>query len=531
MLEVYQFSRILPLLSLVLLYIYYVTKLLYTALLGPLSRYPGPVSAKFSDIESYWHTVKLNRHIWLWQMHEKYGPIVRIGPNSVVISSVEGFHRIYDVKANTQKAEAYLAYAKTWGIYNTFTKLSKEEYQPYRRFVQSALSERNVKAAEPVVIENIDRWGDLLVIGGSSKTWSSPRDMVGEADALVFDIICDLCYGKSFNVKEHRENEMRETSRSIQQFMKINYMIAKSPCVKLWIWLKPRGLDALMREITPASIKRYFQTVERLVLTRLEEEELNEKKGIDVRRKDLLHFIFKARDEGKVIMSHGALVEEAGMFMIGGTDTTSHVTAALFFYLAHNPRVLWTLTQEIRSTFISLDDIKAGQALSRCKYLDACINEALRMSSSGNADHSREVLPGGLKVGDAFFPAGTIVGSSSYVLHHSADHFRDPFVFRPERWIVGGDITAADVARAETANFPFSLGPRGCPGKTLAWEELRLIFGRTLWRLDLVLAQGDTTGMGRDELGWGRTDKTQYQAGDAMVGYRKGPFVQFKVRE
>lgn len=52
----------------------------------------------------------------------------------------------------------------------------------------------------------------------------------------------------------------------------------------------------------------------------------------------------------------------------------------LLWYLHVNPEVFATLTIEIRDTFQSLDDI----TLQRCtelQYLQACIEEALRMHS------------------------------------------------------------------------------------------------------------------------------------------------------
>lgn len=62
-----------------------------------------------------------------------------------------------------------------------------------------------------------------------------------------------------------------------------------------------------------------------------------------------------------------------------GDDTVATGTSAAFFYLAHNPEFYRTLAREIRTTFDSYEDIKAGPRPPGCTYLRACIEEALRL--------------------------------------------------------------------------------------------------------------------------------------------------------
>lgn len=39
----------------------------------PLSKYPGPFWARITSFPSYWHTLRQDRHIWLWRLQEEYG--------------------------------------------------------------------------------------------------------------------------------------------------------------------------------------------------------------------------------------------------------------------------------------------------------------------------------------------------------------------------------------------------------------------------------------------------------------------------
>ncbi|KAF2186606.1 hypothetical protein K469DRAFT_572537, partial [Zopfia rhizophila CBS 207.26] len=59
----------------------------------PLSRFPGPFLAKISDIYPAYQSFHGKNHITILRAHEKYGPMVRMGPNKLSVNSVSGLHR------------------------------------------------------------------------------------------------------------------------------------------------------------------------------------------------------------------------------------------------------------------------------------------------------------------------------------------------------------------------------------------------------------------------------------------------------
>ena len=82
--------------------------------------------------------------------------------------------------------------------------------------------------------------------------------------------------------------------------------------------------------------------------------------------------------------------------------------------------------------------------------------------------------PGGMRVDGNHYLEGTFSGTSAYAIQHSVEYYEDPFSSRPERWIVDekNGTTADSVAMAWTACCAFSLGSRGCAGKSMAYAEL-----------------------------------------------------------
>ncbi|KAF2261280.1 benzoate 4-monooxygenase cytochrome P450 [Lojkania enalia] len=509
---------------------YYFGSAVYYVFFHSLSKYPGPISAKFSGWLSFWHTARGDRHVWLWQLHEVYGPIVRYRYDSVVMSTPEALRTIYDSRANVQKSNSYLVWQKKAAPPNTFSCVDKLQHVRRRKILNAAISDKAIKSAQPFVIKHLDRWFDILK--GKGGDWSDPRNISKHLDNLQFDIMAELCYGKSFDTKEPVDSSLKTIPHDISQYMWLMFRIMNSPFVHIWVWLKPRGLDILYRKIMPAKIKNYVRFVEKAVMERLCQEESLQDKGLEAERRDMLHYLFHAKDPEtrQRGYSQAELVEEADMLTVAATDTTAGAMAATFFYLSRNESAYQKLKHEVRTQFADMEAIRLGPQIRECKYLQAVINETLRMSPPGANEFPREVLLGGLRIGDEYFPPGVIIGCGFYALFHDQNVFGDPFVYRPERWIVGDGVSEKDVADAERAFAPFSIGTRGCPGKNLALMELSLLFARLLHGYEFRLAPGDRTGEGGIEMVWGRKSHRQYQTKDAFAPIRDGPYIQFAAR-
>ena len=52
-----------------------ISAIVYRLYFHPLARYPGPFWARISAFPAYYHTKKRNRHIWFWQLQQKYGEL------------------------------------------------------------------------------------------------------------------------------------------------------------------------------------------------------------------------------------------------------------------------------------------------------------------------------------------------------------------------------------------------------------------------------------------------------------------------
>ena len=144
----------------------------------------------------------------------------------------------------------------------------------------------------------------------------------------------------------------------------------------------------------------------------------------------------------------------------------------------------------------------------------------------------REVLEGGIDIDGHRFPQGTEVGTSCYSLHHNEEYFPDPFTYKPNRWLVGSEpgVTPESVQLARSAFCAFSMGPRICLGRRMAYREMSLVIAKLVWLFDMRLAEGSKIGEGGPNLPYGRQRPGEYQLTDTFSAKSHGPMVEFSYR-
>ncbi|PHH50395.1 Cytochrome P450 monooxygenase apf7 [Ceratocystis fimbriata CBS 114723] len=515
--------------SLVLLIKYIV----YQVFFHPLARYPGPFLAKLTDAHQLWHGWIGDRHLLFLQMHEKYGPVVRYGPNHLSFNTVTALKKIYGHNSNIAKSEFYNAFVH--GAPNIHNTRNKEIHSRKRRIISNAFSTASTKSMEPFVHNNIRKLCELVgpsqdssfrespVASEKHSEWSVPQNMAKWFSYLTMDVLGDLCYGKSFDLLEKEDN--RYSLELLAFATKAHLLSGLMPLAYRW------KLDYIIfRQI--ASGREQFAKYGR--------ERLNERTalGNTTDRKDFFHYMLNSK-EGGYSFSQPELWGESTLLLIAGSDTTAASLAATLFYLVRYPEIMAKVMGEVRSKFSSVNDIGHGSELSSCVYLRACIDEAMRLSPAVGGLLPREVISEGTMIDSVFVPAGTIVGVPHYALQHNTEYHKEPFQFVPERWIegvinplTGLRNTAADIAAVNAAFCPFSIGPRGCIGKGLAYHEMTNTLARLLWLYDIRKAEGvmDLSG-GKPDGVIGRQREDEYQLMDTFTSITpEGPFVQFRNR-
>ncbi|KAK3348761.1 cytochrome P450-like protein [Lasiosphaeria hispida] len=492
----------------------------YRLFFHPLAKYPGPFFAKLTDAYMLYHAWKGDRHLEFWRMHEKYGTFVRFGPSSLSVNSNTALRDIYGFKANVRKAEFYDAFVHP--APNTHNTRDRDVHARKRRVLSHAFSDSAVKEVERYILANIRTFcegiGDLGRMVDEKKGWTTPKNMADWCNWLAMDILGDLCFGKAFHMLDRPDN--RYAVDLVGVAAQRHLICGTMPIVdKL-------SLDKILFHKIAAGRARYMgysraQLAERTAL------------GDETDRRDFFYHLLKARDpETGQGFTTPELWGESNLLIIAGSDTTSTAMAATLFYLVRNTATLAKATAEIRHAFTTVENIHQGPALTSCTYLRACIDEAMRLSPSVGGLLPREVLPGGMAIDGAAVPAGIVVGTPHYAIHHNPAYYPAPFEYVPERWIASGGEDEGRVALAQSAFCAFSVGPRGCIGKGLAYIEMTITLARVLFLYDVRRAQGvEDPGEGREGAEWGRHRSGEFQLVDTFTSLKTGPMVEFRRRE
>lgn len=206
-----------------------------------------------------------------------------------------------------------------------------------------------------------------------------------------------------------------------------------------------------------------------------------------------------------------------------GSDTSAVGLSACFFYLTRYPDAYKRLADEIRSAFDSVDEIITGPKLAKCAYLNACIDEAMRMAPPVSACMWREVEAGGAVVDSEAIPAECDVGVGIYAIHRNEDIYPEPFVFSPERWIVDSNNPEEQVAMARNALSTFLQGPRSCIGRSFALAEMRLVIARTLFQYDFRKPQGPV-----GKIGESPKNPMELHMYSHLTNFLEGPMIEFR---
>jgi cytochrome P450 len=179
-------------------------------------------------------------------------------------------------------------------------------------------------------------------------------------------------------------------------------------------------------------------------------------------------------------MSDNEIAMNTAHFIVKGSETTATALCGLTNHILRSPFIYKRLIDEIRGACESETDVN-HTVLKDLPYLNACIEEGLRIFPPIPIGLLRTVPKGGALINGHAVPGGTSVSVASWATAHSPDSFADPGSFIPERYLdtsgYGNDVKAAAQ--------PFSRGVRGCLGRNLAYAELRLILGSLLWHFDV----------------------------------------------
>jgi cytochrome P450 len=332
---------------------------IYALYFHPLNHVPGPpLWIAFPTVRVLYMT-RGTSEFKVREMHEKYGPVVRLGPNSLSFITPEAWRDIYG-HGHPEMPKKYPP-----GMEMDTRKIisaSAADHSRYRRAMLPAFSDRALLQQEPMIRVYVD----LLVerLAEVART-GEPTNIVSWYNFTTFDLIADLAYGKPLNgLAEGKSNLWLDNSANMMRLLPILVMIGVSPLIG-------RVFKLLAGPKIRASKRNHLAHVSKLA-----NERIHGAKQAD--RGDFMDYMMRSRGQPHE-MRDDELVVNADLIMVAGSETTATLLSGVTYYMLKTPRTLKKATEEVRSAFESSDDINFTEARTKLPYLMACLEEGLRI--------------------------------------------------------------------------------------------------------------------------------------------------------
>ena len=401
-----------------------------------------------------------------YELHQRYGPVVRLAPNELSFIDGQAWQDIYghhQKQSNFPKNPIWMAPAAN-GIHSILSA-NDADHARYRRLLAHAFSERALRQQEHLLQSYID-----LLVNKLHEHASVPStavvDLVKWLNFTTFDIIGDLALGESFHCLEEE-----------QYHGWVSILFTQFKAATLLVSLRLLGLGKPLRILLPKSLLKKRAEHVNMANKRIHRR-LDQGASADTQRNDFMTYILRHNDDKG--MSIPEIEATMRVLVLAGSETTATALSGIMRNLLLNPDAMKNLIEEIRSSFRHASEICADR-VTKLDYLGAVIEEGLRLSSPVAIGMPRLVPDEGAGVSGQWVPGGTCVSVSGFSSSRSVLNFpHSPSTFDPSRWLSESSSQKAN----KSAFNPFSLGPRNCLGRNLAYLEMRLILARLLWAFD-----------------------------------------------
>ncbi|KAJ7352392.1 cytochrome P450 [Mycena albidolilacea] len=441
----------------------------------PLAKYPGPLPCKLSKL---WFTVIAmdgKQHLYYLELHQRYGDVVRIGPNELSFRDVNAIVPMMGSKGMPKGPWWDGRVPESREVRPLLALRDPEEHARRRRAWNRAFSTPALKDYEVLIDARISQLVDILTTKIASQ---KPVDLSKWLGWLTYDIMNDIMFSGGGDSMEFEDRD--DTSRLLGNAQPMALLMGHLPWLgQLYLWLP--GMGQGLR-----AFRKYAA------------DRASERKARGSHHKDVFYHLIDEAGVEPTPPSSAQILSDGGLAIIAGAETTSTTLSHIIWFLLNNPTAYQRLQAEVddpkRNTWVA-----ASQA--RMPYLNAVINEALRLFPAVLSGSQRAPLvgSGGQTIGSHFVPEGTSAVVHTYSLHHDPRYFSPfPDNFIPERWLASEAKIALDptifseheVIHNTAAFIPFSVGPSNCVGRNLAYQEMRMVICTLISKFDMRFEEG-----------------------------------------
>ncbi|KAI1613822.1 benzoate 4-monooxygenase cytochrome p450 [Exophiala viscosa] len=413
--------------------------LAYRLFLSPLSKVPGPWYTNISHLFMVYHDFNGTKRLWIHNLHLRYGCVVRLAPNEVSFASAAALKEIYTSAGGYAKTELYSLFKQN-DHRNLFTALDKKEHNEKKKRLADRYT--NTAVLHPSIQEPLRERGEAFakVCGESEST-----DIYLYLHCYALDCVSAMIF-HPYGTKSVEGGSDHDMVRNLSYHDSRSALVLRHH----YPWL-----EAAYKSLTPKRPSKGGKFLFHYAWS-------------SMRASPHSDFTLATRLLQHPEMGMEDMVAECLDHIGAGIDTTGDALCFLMWELSqsHNAERMQRLIEELQTC-----DPEHGGRLNQQPYLNAVIEETMRLWAPGTLPLPRYVPQGGRVIDGYYIPAHTIVSAQSYTVHRlDQSVFPEPDKFLPERWLE--EKGSVDRQRLM---FAFGSGARSCIGKFLALSEMRIL--------------------------------------------------------
>ncbi|KAI1429097.1 cytochrome P450 [Xylaria sp. FL1777] len=420
-------------------------------LFAPLANIPGPWYTKWTNVVVKMKTIRGEGPIYVDQLHDKYGSVVRLGPDEVDVADIEATKKIHRVKADFIKTDFYLGIAyKKENILNT---QDINFHRRHRKLLSQPLSENSLKAMEPQIEEKVRFTVERM---GQEMRTRKAVDVYKWWMFMTTDIIGQLTFGESFHALENG----KQIDTYIKDLRSVGFIITIASQLTFLmpiLYHVPFPLPGFSDSLK--TIAKRLTSYASTKLQKLRDEIESKDEGRPL--------LFSKLVQGTTIdgesLTDTEIRNDAEIYIIAGSDTSSNTLTYLTWALCKQPELRDQLVKELEKlpADFTADDLKY------LPFLNQCITECLRLFPVVPGGLPRYVPKEGADIAGYWLPSGITVTTQAWTLHRNPEVFPNPDEYNPARW-------ETPTKGMKDSMMAFGGGSRACIGMHLAYIELRM---------------------------------------------------------
>ncbi|KAK7958691.1 hypothetical protein PG988_013539 [Apiospora saccharicola] len=435
---------------------------LFVLILSLIERYwrlrmiEGPFLASLTDLWRF--SIHLRGPLFpsLQAMHQKYGPVVRIGPTTVSISDPAAVKVIYAARTGFTKADSYgpmRVFVGGKSVGSIIDMQDEQQHSALKRAIRGAFISKTLLDYEPDVDLNLKNL--LLRLEGLPVC-----NLYKTLQFYQLDFLAKIAFSEAPGHLDKGEDVLGLGSSG---HVRVSHWFAWHPVPDLEKFFFHNRLWS-----------RWFARPSEWV--KMSHDKLRARQASlkpPLGRKDLLQKYIEASRKYPDTVYPETIASLVNSTVSAGADTTAGTMTTILYFLIKHPEAHEKLLEELRDSNLS-SDVPSYSEVKSLPFLDA-----------------RVVPDPGCTVAGVYLAPKTVVGCLAKLVHLDRDCYGEaPGEFRPERWLIP---QAAKLQAMEQGFLSWGSGGRVCLGRYIAEMEIKKVISSILLHFEVAFVDDDTS--------------------------------------